>query len=143
MLTGCYENSIDTKGRLVVPAYFRDQLGSELVLTHSDTKCLRVYSKEEFDSLYQRIAAAKKEGRPGVKGLITYFVSPARSIQCDSQGRLSIPAEMRNRIELERDAVTVGCIDHVEIWNKEEYSKIEDNLDEAAVQEAIDYVGAR
>lgn len=143
MLTGYYENSIDAKGRLVVPAVFREQLGGELVLTHSDTRCLRIYSKEEFESLYERIAAAKKEGKPGVRGLITLFVSPARTLQCDSQGRLSVPIEMRTRIGLDRDAVTVGCIDHVEIWDKEEYSRMEDSLDGEDVQEAIDYVGAR
>lgn len=143
MLTGYYENSIDAKGRLVVPAVFREQLGGELVLTHSDTRCLRIYSKEEFESLYERIAAAKKEGKPGVRGLITLFVSPARTLQCDSQGRLSVPIEMRTRIGLDRDAVTVGCIDHVEIWDKEEYSRMEDSLGGEDVQEAIDYVGAR
>lgn len=143
MLTGYYENSIDAKGRLVVPQSFREQLGDEFVITRSDTKCLRLYSREEYEQLYKRIQAAKAEGKPGVQGLIMFFINPARDAKCDSQGRLQIPPELRGKAGLEKETVTVGCMDRVEIWDKAEYSKLEESLDVAAVQEAIDYVGAR
>ncbi len=143
MLTGYYENSIDAKGRLVVPQSFREQLGEDFVITRSDTKCLRIYSREEYDKLYERIAKAKAEGRPGVLGLIMLFVNSARDAKCDSQGRLQIPPELRSKAGLDKETVTVGCMDRVEIWDKTEYSELEIALDLAAVQEAIDYVGAR
>ena len=61
MLTGYYENSIDAKGRLIVPQSFREQLGEEFVINRSDTKCIRIYSREEYDKLYTNIAKAKAE----------------------------------------------------------------------------------
>jgi MraZ protein len=143
MLTGYYENSIDAKGRLIVPQSFREQLGEEFVLTRSDTKCIRIYSKDEYDKLYTNIAKAKAEGKPGVQGLLMLFINSAKEARCDSQGRLQLPPELRIKAGLEKETVTVGCMDRVEIWDKAEYNKLEEALDMAAVQEAIDYVGAR
>ncbi len=143
MLTGYYENSIDAKGRLVVPRSFREQLGEDFVITRSDTKCLRLYSREEYEKLYNRIQVAKAEGKPGVQGLIMFFVNAARDAKCDSQGRLQIPPELRSKAGLDTETVTVGCMDRVEIWDKAEYNSVEESLDINLLQEAIDYVGAR
>ena len=71
------------------------------------------------------------------------FINSAKDARCDSQGRLQLPPELRMKAGLEKETVTVGCMDRVEIWDKAEYNKLEEALDMAAVQEAIDYVGAR
>ena len=124
-LSGVYENSIDLKSRIVIPQDFRIALGEDnpVYFTYSFENCIRIYTEETYDILYDRIQRKREEGED-TSALQALFIRPARKVIYDTAGRLLIPGDMKYRAHIsdeDRETVVVGCIDHLEIWNKAEY----------------------
>lgn len=133
MFMGEYNHSIDTKGRLIVPAKFREQLGDKFIITKGLDGCLFVYSKEEW----QRIEESLKE-KPltskDAKKFLRFFFAGACECEVDKQGRILIPGNLREYAMIEKDIVSVGVFSRVEIWSKERYKDNSDfdDMDEIA-----------
>lgn len=132
MFTGEYEHSIDTKGRIIVPAKYREDLGEEFTVTLGLDGCLFVYPKTEWEGFVEKLKnlPGSKEGRQ----LQRYFLAGAAACEMDKQGRILIPQKLRDAAGLTRDIVFVGVISKLEIWSKErwEANNIYENMDEIA-----------
>lgn len=124
MLMGEYTHSIDAKGRLILPAKFRDELGDVFVITKGLDNCLFVYGKKEWAILEEKLKQlplAKAEARAFVR----FFFAGAAEIECDKQGRALLPLNLREYAQLDKDVIVLGILNRVEIWSKtiwDEYS---------------------
>lgn len=136
MFFGEYRHSIDTKGRLSIPAKMRNQCGDMVYVTRGNDGCLDLYTEEGWEEYYreelENLSKKKKNSRT-YKRLITSRVSLC---EFDKLGRINIPSTLRETAHLKKECVIIGVGDHVEIWNQHEWDTFyEDNegkLDEIA-----------
>lgn len=116
MFMGEYQHTIDAKGRLFIPARFRQGLGDRFVLTKGLDGCLFAYPQTEWDILEQ-----KMKSLPFTKGdaraFVRFFFSGASECEVDKQGRILIPANLRDYAHLEKNVVVIGVSARVEIWD--------------------------
>lgn len=115
MFVGTYTPKLDDKGRLVLPARFREQLEEGLMVTRGQERCLTVYSLPEFDGLTRRLGAASQTNK-AVRGYIRLLTSGAFQEVPDRQGRIPIAPLLRDYASLTRDVVVIGSMNRVEIW---------------------------
>lgn len=132
MFMGEYHHSIDTKGRIIVPSKLREELGEEFVVTLGLDGCLFLYPQTEWQSF-----VSKLKNLPGTKEtrqIQRYFLAGAASCEVDKQGRVLIPAKLREKAQLEKDIVFVGVLSKVELWSEEKWNENNayDNMDDAA-----------
>lgn len=133
MFMGEYNHTIDTKGRLIVPAKFREQLGDEFVVTKGLDGCLFVYSNEEWaviEEKFRNIPLTTKDARKFSR----FFFAGAASCELDKQGRILIPGVLREFAVLDKEVVLVGVLNRIEIWSKESWlsENSYDDMDEVA-----------
>lgn len=129
MFYGEYRHTIDSKGRLFLPAKLRDKLGEEFILSRGFDKCIFVYPMEEWERFTAKIdeLPVAKERR-----IRRYFYSGAYEGSVDAQGRITLSPFYREFAELEKDVIIVGNRSHLEIWSAaawEEEQKFIDNED--------------
>ncbi|MCD8010898.1 MAG: division/cell wall cluster transcriptional repressor MraZ [Lachnospiraceae bacterium] len=139
MFMGEYNHSIDAKGRLIMPARFREQLGESFVVTQGLDGCLFVYANEEWKLFEEKLkqlpltnASARKFTR--------FFLAGAIQCEVDKQGRILLPAKLRAAAGLEKDVVLAGVGERIEIWDKqrwEENSTYDDMNDIAENMEGL------
>jgi MraZ protein len=120
MFMGEYQHAIDTKGRLFIPARFRQGLGDHFVLTKGLDGCLFAYPQPEWDALEQKLKCL-----PFTKGdaraFVRFFFSGAAECEVDKQGRILVPANLREYARLEKDVVVIGVSSRVELWAREQW----------------------
>lgn len=136
MFMGEYNHSIDAKGRLIVPSKFREQLGSEFVVTKGLDGCLFVYSNEEWKHIeekFREIPLTTKDARKFSR----FFFAGAASCEVDKQGRILLPANLREYAGIEKEVVSVGVLSRVEIWSKERW---QDNGDYEDMDEIAEHM---
>ncbi|MBV8151038.1 MAG: division/cell wall cluster transcriptional repressor MraZ [Candidatus Eremiobacteraeota bacterium] len=128
--TGSVEHALDDKGRLVVPARFRERLGAGFYLTVAEPEpCLALYPSVTWAEFCEKLEAAPvKDGR--YRRLVRFIFANTEEATCDPQGRLAIPAHLRSYGELRKDVVSVGSLTRVEIWAKERYRDRPDEADD-------------
>ncbi|SDC34828.1 division/cell wall cluster transcriptional repressor MraZ [Shouchella lonarensis] len=117
MFLGEYHHTIDEKGRMIVPAKFRDSLGPSFVVTRGLDHCLFIYPKVEWDKLEGQLKAlpfTKKDARAFTR----FFFSGAAECELDKQGRLNVPSPLREYAKLEKDCVVIGVSTRLEVWSK-------------------------
>lgn len=122
MFLGTYEPRLDEKGRLILPAKYRDQLAGGLVVTKGQEHCLYVFPMSTFESLLellQQVPLTKKETRSYTR----VFLSGATDQIPDKQGRISIPPSLREYASLSRDLAVIGSGDHAEIWDRQAWEQ--------------------
>ncbi|MBB5145764.1 MraZ protein [Cerasibacillus quisquiliarum] len=115
---GEFQHNIDTKGRVIVPSKFRDDLGNRFVLTRGLDKCLFSYPMEEWRVLEQKLKKlplTKKDARAFTR----FFFSGAVECEVDKQGRINIPAPLRKYAQLEKECVVIGVSNRIEFWSKD------------------------
>ena len=137
MLLGEYKYNVDAKGRLFIPSKFRTELGCSFVLTKGLGKCLAAYPLSEWALFEQKIKALPTRKS---RELQLFFVAPSQDMELDGQGRILVPSKLREYAGLSKNLVTVGMIDHVEIWSEDEWNAqnltpdyIADVMDEAGI----------
>jgi MraZ protein len=123
LFTGSVDHSLDDKGRLVVPARFRERLGAGFFLTISDPDpCLALYPATTWAEVCARIEAAPlKDAR--YRSFVRHLFAHTEELSCDSQGRLVIPATLRGWAGIEKDVVSIGSLSRVEIWAHDRYDR--------------------
>lgn len=124
MFMGTYGHSIDAKGRVIVPAKFREVLGDSFVVTLGLDGCLFVYPEEEWEDFVKQLK--ELPGSKEARKLQRYFMAGAAPCDVDKQGRVLIPSNLREKVGLDKDVVFVGVMSKIEIWSKERW---EDNND--------------
>ena len=134
MFMGEYNHTVDPKGRLIIPAKFREQLGDEFVVTKGLDGCLFVYTLEEWHNIeekFRNISMTSKDARKFSR----FFFAGAASCELDKQGRILLPPVLREYANLTKDVVLVGVLSRVEIWDKDRWQENtydEDEMDEIA-----------
>ena len=122
-LYGKHYHNIDAKGRLSVPAKFREVLGSSLVIAISPDNCLRIYSSEQFDQviakLEEDVDTSSDEGRL----FFDFFTSNASSCEIDTQGRIIVPPALRDYAGIKKEVVVVGAGKRADVWDKDTYEE--------------------
>jgi MraZ protein len=122
MFLGEHQHSLDAKGRVILPARFRDQLEDGAVMAKALDGCLAVYPVEEFQRVAANLQDARSRGATERQAARSYF-SGAVEITPDKQGRVAIPAHLRTFAKLEREVIVAGNFDHIEIWNSEDFTQ--------------------
>lgn len=120
MFMGEYNHTIDAKGRLIVPSKFREALGDEFVVTKGMDGCLFVFDNSEWQAFVKKLRdlpMIDKEARQFTR----FFLAGAASLEVDKQGRILLPAVLREFADITKDAVLVGVGNRVEIWSKDRW----------------------
>ena len=118
---GSEQHALDHKGRLIVPARFRERLGPQFVLTIAPPDaCLALYPSATWVEFCERLEAVpRKDDR--YRSFVRYLFAHSEETGCDAQGRLVVPALLRAYAGIERNVVSVGLLTRIEIWAKERY----------------------
>jgi MraZ protein len=116
MFLGEHQHSLDAKGRVILPARFRDQLEEGAVMARALDGCLAVYPSSEFDRVARKLREARERGPRERQAARTFFAG-ATEITPDKQGRVAIPQHLRDYAGLGRDVIVAGSFDHLEIWD--------------------------
>lgn len=119
---GEFQHTVDPKGRLIVPAKFREGLGETFVVTKGLDNCLFVYPMEEWKNLEQKLKALPFT-RADARAFVRFFFSGATECELDKQGRILLPSNLRQFAKLEKEVVVIGVSSRVEIWSREEWEK--------------------
>jgi MraZ protein len=124
LFTGSVEHSLDDKGRLVVPARFRERLGAGFFLTiaPTDDPCLALYPPATWVELCALLEAVPDKNA-SYRSFVRFFFAHTDELSCDAQGRLMIPAALRSYAKIEKDVVSLGSNTRVEIWARERYEQ--------------------
>jgi len=118
---GTYTPKLDDKGRLFLPAKFRDQLVEGLVVTRGQERCLTIWSIEDFTRLTERLAQAPVTNK-GTRDYVRMLFAAASQEVPDKQGRISIPPVLREYASLTKDVVVIGSMNRIEIWDPESWA---------------------
>ncbi|GAA2106620.1 MULTISPECIES: division/cell wall cluster transcriptional repressor MraZ [Brevibacterium] len=116
MFLGTHMQRLDDKGRLILPAKFRDELESGLVLTRGQERCLSVFSMQEFESVHEQMRAAPMTSKEA-RDYLRVFLSGASAETPDKQSRITVPLTLRQYAGLDRDVAVIGMGNRAEIWD--------------------------
>lgn len=123
MLFGEYDHQIDAKNRIRIPSRFKQEIGEEYVFMKGVNKCVSVYPKSVFESRYGNFANVSLFDLEAQQALLEVF-SSCFNAQEDGQGRVVLPEKLREYANLQKDVVSIGVGDHVDIYDKEEREKM-------------------
>ena len=121
MFIGEYHHSIDDKGRLIVPAKFREELGEKFIVTRGIENCLFVYPEESWNKIVNKLETlpfTKKDARQ----FIRFFLSGATIAEFDKQGRINITSPLVSYANIIKECVIIGTGDRLEIWSEESWN---------------------
>lgn len=118
MFLGTFTPKLDDKGRLILPSKFREALADGLVITRGQERCLYVFSEAEFSEMHDRIRQAPITSKQG-RDYLRVFLSGAHAETPDKQGRVTVPAALRQYASLGRDLTVIGAGSRAEIWDAE------------------------
>ncbi len=126
MFMGEYHHSIDDKGRLIIPAKFREGLGEKFIITRGIENCLFVYSEQDFKKIVNKLETlpfTKKDARQFMR----FFLSGASEAEFDKQGRIHITSPLISYAELEKECIIIGSGDRLEIWSSKAWNDFFDS----------------
>ncbi|MCR5591658.1 MAG: division/cell wall cluster transcriptional repressor MraZ [Lachnospiraceae bacterium] len=139
MFTGEYNHTIDPKGRLIVPAKFREELGETFMITNGNDGCLNIYPQKAWETFLEKLQLLTNTEKK--RKIVRSFVSKANSAELDKQGRILIPTALRGYAGLEKDVVLAGAIDKIEVWDKKRWDEETDTDDIDAITESLAELG--
>lgn len=139
MFMGQYEHTIDTKGRIIIPAKYRNELGDTFVITKGLDGCLFIYPSQEWIDFADKLMGLSSS--QNTRRLQRQFLSKAMEVTTDKQGRILIPGLLRESVGLEKDVVFLGMMNRIEVWDKERLKAEEEIEETAGLDEAMDELG--
>lgn len=137
MFMGEYNHTVDPKGRLIVPAKFREQLGDAFVVTKGLDGCLFVYSADEWHGIEEKFRTIPMNNKDA-RTFMRFFFAGAATVEVDKQGRILLPPVLREYAHLQRDVVLVGVLSRVEIWDSEKWQQ--NSYDEGEMDEIAEHM---
>ena len=140
MFMGEYNHTIDAKGRLIVPSKFRELLGEEFILTKGLDGGLSIYPMSEWKNLAEKLRALPLNDK-NARAFARFFVSGAAACELDKQGRILVPATLREYAHLDKDVILTGNIATIEIWSKDQWSENSNYTDMDAIAEGMREMG--
>ncbi len=135
MLTGTYTNQLDDKGRLNFPAKMRAEMGETFVITRWLDGCIVAFPAGKWDKISEMLAEL-----PMVKSreVRRFLMAKAEEVATDKQGRILIPATLREHAGIEKETVVLGVGTHAEIWSKSSYEKMCESIDTEKLEEIME-----
>lgn len=130
LFVGTYSPKLDDKGRLTLPAKFRNALSGGVVVTKDLDHSLSVYPAEEFDAAAAKAHQASRND-PGARAHVRLMMAGADEQSLDGQGRVHLSAGLREWAQLQKDCVVTGQYDHLEIWDAERWNAYQAEHEEA------------
>ena len=127
MFIGTYNNSIDAKNRMIVPAKFREELGYKVVLTLGIDNCIYLYPMKEWE-VFMEMLAKLPISDPKARNFARNFTGNAEECEVDRQGRITLPQNLREQTGMVKELTTIGCMNKIEIWSREEYEGAGDQV---------------
>jgi MraZ protein len=127
---GTYTPRLDDKGRLFLPAKFRDELADGLVVTRGQERCLYVWSMEEFGRFTDRLRETSVTSR-AARDYVRMFFAGASDETPDKQGRITVPPMLRDYASLAKDCVVIGAMTRIEIWDATSWQTYSDQQEQA------------
>lgn len=132
MFSGEYEHSLDSKGRIIMPSKFREALGGVFYITKGLDRNLLVYDAKAWQEFYEKLSKLPMADK-SARGFSRLFLSGAVECEADKQGRVLLPATLRNYAGIQKNATIIGNGDKIEIWSSENWNNYIDALDPDAV----------
>ena len=120
MLIGEYEHSLDVKGRLILPAKIREDMGDKFIVTKGLDGCLFGFSQNEWTNFEEKLKTLPLTNK-NARDFVRFFLSGATECEIDKQGRFLITSNLREYATLEKDAIIIGVGTRIEIWNREKW----------------------
>lgn len=139
MFMGEYNHTIDAKGRLIIPAKFREALGDEFVVTKGMDGCLFAYDEAGWTNMVQRLQKLDLNQK-NHRTYVRHLLAGAATVEVDKQGRILLPANLREFAALDKDVLLAGVGSRVEIWNKEKWQTMMQE-EEATIEEISEQLG--
>ncbi|MBQ4817164.1 division/cell wall cluster transcriptional repressor MraZ [Bacillus pumilus] len=140
MFMGEYQHTIDTKGRMIIPAKFRDGLGEQFVLTRGLDQCLFGYPMSEWKLIEEKLKAlplTKKDARAFTR----FFFSGAVECDLDKQGRINIASNLLQYAKLEKECVVIGVSNRIELWSKLIWEQYTEEQEDSFAEIAENMIG--
>ncbi len=128
MFLGTYEHRIDTKGRLVLPSRFRQELGECVVVSMGMGAYVSLYTPLEWELLLGRLQNVPPSSGSRAKDLCRVLLATANEVLFDAAGRILLPPLLREKAVLEQDVVVVGQRNHVEVWDRARWSSYQTSV---------------
>ena len=129
MFIGEYYHNLDAKGRIIIPAKFRDELNGTFILTRGLDGCLTIYSTEKWEKIFEEINKLP-ETKKATRQYIRMLTANACECTLDNQGRILIPANLSGSVNITKECVVVGANSHLEIWDKATWNAYMDDASE-------------
>lgn len=120
MFIGEYQHSLDSKNRIIVPSKLREGLGDKFIISKGLDGCLYAYPIDEWQKFEEKLKNLPLTNRDA-RAFVRFFVAGATEVETDKQGRGLIPANLREYAGIEKEIVTIGALNKVEIWSKEKW----------------------
>lgn len=130
MFLGTYYPRLDEKGRLVMPAKYREDLQGGVVVTRGQERCLYVFTRPEFQARTEDLKRAPVSSRRSREALRMLAASAHDDVP-DKQGRLSLPAPLREYAGLDREVAVVGALSRLEIWERQAWEQYQAENEDA------------
>lgn len=130
MFFGTYTPRLDDKGRLFLPAKFRDELSEGLVVTRGQERCLNVWSMQEFSTFTDRLKETPITSKSS-RDYVRMLFAGASDETPDKQGRITVPAMLRDYASLSKDCVVIGAMNRIEIWDATAWQTYSDSQEQA------------
>jgi len=140
MFLGEYQHSLDSKGRIIVPSRFREELGAKFIATKGLDNCLFLYPMEEWKIIEEKLTALPFT-RADVRSFARFFFSGASELEIDKQGRILLPANLREYAGIEKDLIVIGVGARVEIWASHSWAQYNQTAANAYEEIAENLVG--
>ena len=126
MLIGEYEHSLDAKGRLIMPAKLRQDMGEKFIITKGLDGCLFAFSQNEWLNFETKLKALPLSDR-NARNFVRFFLSGATECEIDKQGRFLLVNTLREYAEITKEVIIIGVGTRLEIWNKDKWKKYNSN----------------
>ncbi len=139
MLLGEYQHNLDSKGRVAVPAKFKEKLAAGAIITRGLDNCLFVFASKEWDVLAQKLVALPL-AQANSRAFVRLMLAGAMDATLDNQGRILIPDYLRKYADLKKQVIIAGLYNRVEVWDAEKWSEYKKKT-EGASEEIAEKLG--
>ena len=142
VLIGEYEHSLDAKGRLIMPAKLREDIGEKFIVTKGLDGCLFGFSQTEWNNFEDKLKTLPLTNK-NARDFVRFFLSGATECEIDKQGRFLIVSNLRDYADMEKEVAIIGVGTRIEIWNKEKWKKYnsEENISADEIAENMTMLG--
>ena len=142
MLIGTYDHSLDAKGRLIMPAKLREDIGEKFIITTGLDGCLFGFSMDEWSKFEDKLKSLPITNK-NARNFVRFFLSGAIECEIDKQGRFLIANNLRQVANLEKDVTIIGAVTRIEIWDKEKWEEhnSKENLSIEEIEKNMEELG--